>query len=118
MRYTLIALLIIRLAHADMTVLKKGDTAAYDGVLVDAEQMKEFRQTNEEKKLLNLENLKLKDLSDINNQRIELYKEQVKQSTDALSSSERKGYLYNVGFFVLGVVITGFAAKAAIEATR
>lgn len=118
MRYALIALLIVKLAHADMIVLKKGEIAPNDGILVDAAQMKEFRQTNEEKKLLNLENLKLKDLSDINSQRIDLYKEQVKQSTDALSSSERKGYLYNVGFFVLGVVITGFAAKAAIEATR
>ena len=43
MRYALIALLIVKLAHADMIVLKKGEIAPNDGILVDAAQMKEFR---------------------------------------------------------------------------
>jgi len=111
MRYALIALLIVRLAHADMTILKKGDVAPYDGILSDAAQMKEFRQINEDKKNLELQNLKLKDLSAIQDDRVELYKSELK-------SSESRSFWKSVGYFTLGVLVTGFAAKVAIEATR
>lgn len=118
MKYALVALLIVRLAHAEMITLDKGDIAPYSGILVDAAQMKEFRQINEEKKLLETENLKLKDLGIINDQRIDLYKEHVKQVTEDLSRSERRAFWQSVGTFALGVVVTGFAAKVAIESTR
>jgi len=111
MRYALIALLIVRLAHAEMTTLKKGDVAPYDGILSDAAQMKEFRQINEDKKNLELQNLKLKDLSAIQDERVELYKSELK-------SSEARSFWKSVGYFTLGVLITGFAAKVAIESTR
>lgn len=102
----------------DMVVIKEGDTAPMDGILVSSERMKQFRQTNEDYKLLKLENLKLKDLSEINDQRIVLYKDHVKQVTDDLSRSERRRFWTNVGYFALGVVVTGFAAKVAIESSR
>lgn len=60
MKFAIIALLVIRLAHADMTILKKGDVAPYDGILSDAAQMKEFRQINEDKKILSCRTSNLK----------------------------------------------------------
>lgn len=118
MKSILLLILVPSITLADMQVLKKGDSASFDGVLIDAEQMKQFRQINEEKKLLEKENLKLKDLGIINDQRIDLYKEHVKQVTEDLSSSERRAFWQSVGTFALGVVVTGFAAKVAIESTR
>ena len=111
-------LLAYEVSYAEMTTINKGDTAPHSGILVDAAQMKEFRQINEEKKLLETENLKLKDLGVINDQRIDLYKEHVKQVTEDLSRSERRAFWQSVGTFALGVVVTGFAAKVAIESTR
>jgi hypothetical protein len=111
MRYALIALLIVRLAHAEMIVLKKGDIAPFEGILSDAAQMKEFRQINEDKKNLELQNLKLKDLSAIQDERVELYKSELK-------SSESRSFWKSVGYFTLGVLITGLAVKVAIESTR
>lgn len=111
MRYLLVALLIVKLAHADMTILKKGDVAPYDGILSDAAQMKEFRQINEDKKNLELQNLKLKDLSAIQDERVEVYRSELK-------ASESRSFWKSVGYFTLGVLVTGFAAKVAIESTR
>lgn len=118
MKYALIALLIVRLAHAEMITLNKGDTAPYSGILVDAEQMKEFRQINEDKKNLELQNIKLKDLGVIQEQRIDLYKLEVQRVREDLSRSEKKAFWQSAGTFVLGVLVTGFAAKVAIESTR
>ena len=111
MRYALIALLIVKLAHADMTLLKKGDPAPFDGIISDTTQMKEFRQINEDKKNLELQNLKLKDLSAIQDERVDLYKKE-------LASSESRSFWKSIGYFGLGVLVTGLAAKVAIESTR
>jgi hypothetical protein len=111
MRFVIIALLIVRLAHADMTLLKKGDPAPFDGIISDAAQMKEFRQINEDKKNLELQNLKLKDLSAIQDERVDIYKSELK-------SSESRSFWKSIGYFGLGVLVTSLAAKAAIESTR
>ena len=118
MKSILLLILVPSITLADMQVLKKGDSASFDGVLVDAEQMKEFRQINEEKKNLELQNIKLKDLGVIQEQRIDLYKQEVQRVTEDLSRSEKKAFWQSAGTFVLGVLVTGFAAKVAIEATR
>ena len=114
----LLCVLLALNVQAEMVVMKKGQEALFDGILADQKQMEQFRQTNEEKKILELQNMKLKDLAAINDQRIDLYKQEVKEVRADLSSSQRKTILYSVGYFVLGVLVTGFAAKAAIESTR
>jgi hypothetical protein len=111
MRYLLVGLLCINTANAEMIILKKGDIAPYDGILSDAAQMKEFRQINEDKKNLELQNLKLKDLSLVQDDRVEAYRSELK-------ASESRSFWKSVGYFTLGVLVTGFAAKVAIEATR
>jgi lipopolysaccharide export LptBFGC system permease protein LptF len=105
-------------SYAEMTILKKGDTAPFEGVLVDAPQMKEFRQINEDKKNLELQNLKLKDLALINEERVELYRVQSELLNKELSKAETRSFWKSIGYFALGVVVTGMAAKVAIESTR
>jgi hypothetical protein len=105
--------------HAQKSVvLPKGKEAPFDGVLSDADQMKEYRKVSEENKLLGLENLKLKDLAVTQDQRISLYQEELKVVKDDYKSLERKTFWSNLGYFALGVLVTGFAAKVAIESTR
>lgn len=118
MKYILIALLSINAATAEMVVLKKGEAAPYDGILSDVAQMKEFRQINEDKKNLELQNLKLKDLAVVNEERIGLYRQQADLLNKELSKSEVRSFWKSVGYFTLGVLVTGLAAKVAIESTR
>lgn len=98
--------------------LEKGQTAPFTGVLVDAKQMKKFRQVNEEKKLLDKKNIKLKDLNVLKDQKIELYKKEITQTHKELTRYKTKTFFTNAGYFALGVILTGFAAKTAIESTR
>jgi len=118
MKYLLIVLLIMQTSHADMAALKKGDSAPFDGIISDAAQMKEFRQINEEKKLLELQNLKLKDLSAVQDERVELYKRQASSLNDEIGKAESRSFWKSIGYFTLGVLVTGLAAKVAIESTR
>lgn len=118
LRMLLMCTFLLNCVQAEMIVLKKGDIAPSDGILVDAAQMKEFRQLNEDNKNLELQNVKLKDLGIIQEQRIDLYKQEVQRVTEDLSRSERKAFWQSAGTFVLGVIVTGFAAKVAIEASR
>ena len=99
-------------------VIKKDEPAPFDGVLSDSKQMKEYRKVAEEKDMLSSENIKLKDLALVQEQRAELFREEVKVVKEDLRSLERNSFWVNVGYFTLGVLVTGFAAKAAIESTR
>lgn len=99
-------------------VLIKGMKAPFDGVLSDQDQMREYRKVNEQKELLGKENLKLKDLAAVQDQRIALYQEEIKVVKEDYRSLERRTFWTNVGYFALGVIVTGFAAKVAIESTR
>lgn len=99
-------------------VVKKDERVPFDGVLSDSKQMQEYRKVAEEKDILISENLKLKDLALVQEQRAVLFKEEVKLVKEDLRSLEKRSFWANIGYFTLGVVITGFAAKVAIESTR
>jgi len=117
---TLFAMILsINLVFAQsMVVLKKGESAPFDGILSDSAQMKEFRQINETNKLLDRQVLELKDLSLLKDEKIGIYKSGLEQANLKLEKSARYQFWTNIGYFALGVIVTGVAAKAAIEATR
>lgn len=102
----------------DVTPIKKGESAPQDGFFVDAENMKALRKINEEKKILTKENIKLKDLALINEQRIDTYKEFAKKAEDHASWEKTKGNFKGMGGFIIGVLATSVAAYAAIKATE
>jgi hypothetical protein len=101
-----------------MVVVEKDTPAPFKGVLVDDLQMKQFRLINEQKKNLEKQNLKLKDLQLVNEGRIDLYKDEAKHYQTQMRKERSKAFWGKVIYFSLGVVVTGIAAKAAIEATR
>ena len=83
-----------------------------DSFVQDAARNKDLVEAKD-KQILKLEHLRVLDMGDM-----EHYKTRAKQLEKRLDKEETKRGLYTAGAFVLGVIITGFAAKAAIESTR
>ena len=77
--------------------------------------MKKMRTINEEKKLLDQEVNKFKQLSIINDQSIDLYKERVAISEKELSYEKTKGSVKGVIGFILGAVVTGAISYGVVR---
>ena len=101
-----------------LEVVNKGQKAPYDGLLADKRQMEKFREINEKKKLLEKQNIELKDLTLTKDQRIKFHQENADFYKEELRKQESRTFWAKVGYFTLGVVVTGLAAKTAIEASR
>lgn len=101
-----------------LEIIKKGEKAPYDGILADKKQMEKFREINEKKKLLEKQNIELKDLALTHEERIKFHQENANFYKKELRIQESRTFWAKVGYFTLGVVVTGFAAKTAIEASR
>ena len=98
--------------------INKGDVAPSSGWLASDKIIQDAARNEDllllkDKEILKLEHLRVLDLGDM-----EHYKTRAKQLESQLHKEEAKRGLYSAGAFILGVVITGFAAKAAIESTR
>jgi hypothetical protein len=119
MKILLIFTFFLNYAYAiDVVPVKKGDTVQEDGFLVDPSGMKELRQINEDKKLLERKATKLEDLAVINEERIETYRKLSKETEDQLRWEKTKGNFKGIGGFVLGVLATSVAAYAAIRISK
>jgi hypothetical protein len=119
MKYLLILCFLIQSAFAiDVTPIEKGAPAPEKGFFITAEALKEMRAINERKKLLEKENIQLKDLAVLNEARIENYKKLAEETQAQLRIEKTKGTFKGVGGFALGVLATSVAAYAAIKATR
>ena len=105
-------MILIRTSSAQEVIrLDQGQVAPFSGNLIKTEKLEEFYKSHKKIPLLE-ENYELEK------QRTSLYRDRIRDTEKELSKAKFKGYLGAVGGFVLGVVITGVAAKAAIEATR
>lgn len=119
MKLFIILIMFLNVSYSQEIVgLKKGDVAPFDGALVDQGQMKKFREHKTQLDLEITQNDALKTLNDRLENKLTIKDREIKEMEWELTRTRVKGNIYNVGFFVLGVVITGFAAKAAIESTR
>jgi hypothetical protein len=83
-----------------------------DQIAQDAARNKDLLEAKEQK-ILKLEHLRVLDTGDI-----EHYKQRSKALEDRLHKEETKRFIHTAGAFALGVLLTGIAAKAAIESTR
>jgi hypothetical protein len=98
--------------------LDKGTPAPFSGWLI-TEKVAETSARNvdlleaKEKQILKLEHLRVLDAGDM-----EHYKQRSKDLQKQLHKQETKQYWTNAGAFALGVLLTGLAAKAAIESTK
>lgn len=113
-------LLFLNTAFAcpDVQKVKSGATVICDSWVVSPETMQKLTRTDEElektKKLV----LAQEHLQKLSEAEIEFYKKRSTAQQKELSKVESKQFLTGVGAFALGVVLTGIAAKAAIEATK
>ena len=86
------------------TVLYEGDTAPYDGLLLTHERAEKAVKAEKA-------NIVLKDLRISHMELISYHKSDAKLSRKRLSEAKFDSFLANMGYFVLGVVLTGFAFK-------
>lgn len=95
-----------------------GALAVCSGWLVSEPQMQDFAKQTDENKIMR-EQVSLHEkrqlLTDIE---LETYKQNNKQLEKEIARVERKSFFLQAGAFALGAILTGFAAKVAIESTR
>ena len=112
---TLMILLTILITENSLAqnaaALDKGQIAPFKGVLITESQLQEYDKAVRS-------NVALKELGDLYDLRVEQYKKDLSEAKSELNKAHLKGYLGTTGGFILGVLITGFAAKAAIKATQ
>lgn len=119
MKIILITLLLLNSVYAiDITPIKVGEPAKYDGFLVSSEEMKKFRQINEEKKLLAEQNIHLKDLQVLNEKRLAVYDEAYTKVNKDLRFESLKGDFKGLGGFFIGVAVSSIAAYAVVRTLK
>ena len=91
--------------------LDKGQVAPFSGNLIKTEKLEQFYKSHKKLPLVEA-NLSLE------RHRIELYRVRLRKTESELTRTKTKGYLATLAGFALGVVLTGVAAKAALESTR
>lgn len=111
MRYLLILLLSFNLYGQNAVKVKKGDPSPFDGAVITEETLDKLVKSD--KKVLKLEQLRL-----LEQEKTDIYKNRLNTAEKELSKAERRKFWSNAGHFVLGVLLTGIAAKAAIESSR
>ena len=111
-------LMSFNLIAGEMVVLKKGQPAPFDGIISDAKQMKEFRQLKENNKNLKKVKLKLEDLAYVRDRKIKFFEQESDQYRTSLRRTQFRSFWSNIGYFTLGVIVSGLASKAAMETIR
>lgn len=99
----------------DVVPIKKGEPAPKDGFFIDKPNIKKMRKINEEKKLLEKENLKLSQLNELNGKIENNYQKRLEDASRQITKEQVKGDLKGIGGFLLGVLATSAAAFAAAK---
>lgn len=117
---TLIAVLMLFSfsCRADIVLLKKGESAPFEGALVDQAQMKEFRENKVQLDLEVKQNTALKELNLRLDEKIDYHKAETRALEKTLSEVKFKSHMTNIGYFVLGVALTSLATKFAMETVK
>lgn len=87
-------------------VLNKGDIAPFTGALVKSEKLDDLVKAERK-------NIVLEDLRLTQDELIEYHKDTARKYRTRLAEEKFNSFWTNTGYFVLGVIITGFAFKAA-----
>jgi hypothetical protein len=115
MRLLLAFLFSFNCLAIDIVPIKKGEPSPGEGFFVSIEEMKKFRQINEEKKLLEQKVLTFKDLSIVNDQRIEVYQKQSNYYQEQYLKQQTKTMWSGIGGFILGAAATSLAAYGTVR---
>lgn len=115
---TIILTLNTSFACDNVQEIKQGVPAKCDGWLIKESQMQKFTKTYDEHKLLTEKSALLEQRKVLTDIELDIYKSNNKQLQKEVSRMEDKAFYSNIGYFVLGVLMTGFAAKVAIESSK
>lgn len=118
-----ILLLISQLSRAgecpmNVQKIKAGTNSPCDAWIVSEPTMQKIMQTDEQLELQKKLQLQMEHLRTLDQKEIEYYKVQSQSVQAKLEKEDGRRFWSNLGYFTLGVVLTGVAAKAAIESTR
>lgn len=95
-----------------------GNPAPCEGWHVSEPQMQKFHKAMEQKPV-NVDINKLNEqLLKLSEKEVEYYKQKSQFQSKELEKAETRRFWSNLGMFTLGVVLTGIAAKTAIESTK
>lgn len=111
MMLILLLMLSTTTSAQDAIRLDKGQTAPFSGNLIKTKKLEQFYKSHKKLPLVEA-NLSLE------RERIELYRVRLRKTESELTKSKIKGNVKTLAGFLLGVVITSVAAKAALESTR
>jgi hypothetical protein len=110
--------LVPAFACQNATKVKTGTPAPCEGWHVSEPTMQNIMKNEEQLELQKKLQSQLEHLRKLDAQEIEFYRTQSKNNQKALDKSEQQKFWVGAGAFALGVILTGIAAKAAIESTR
>jgi hypothetical protein len=112
-------------AFSQVTVVKKGDTVQYDGVLFSKDKEIELRQMALDLDFEKKRNLKLSDLVEVSekqiqqmNKRIELYDKRIGDLYSKQVDEESNQSWKNAAYFLSGALITGLIGYGVVQAYR
>ena len=115
----LFSFLICNLLFAeDITEIKKGEVAATSGFLVPPDKMKELRQINEDKKVLEKKVILLSDLQVNLQDQIAIQKNIANDLRQDVRTAEMRTNLFTVGGFAVGVAITTAIAYGLVKTIK
>lgn len=104
--------------HGNITPVQVGEVVMYDGFLVDAPQMKHFRQINEEKKLLEDKTIKLEELGIREKEAKDWYKNNYYEVKKKYEWQQTKSFWVSTLYFLGGAVLTGAVSYATVKTIR
>jgi hypothetical protein len=102
----------------NVTKAKPGAVVQCDSWIVSEPQMQDFARTDDKLKVEETRGLTLEKLRVLDAQEVDFYKARADKLHKENQSLDNKRFWSNLGFFVLGIVLTGVAAKAAIESAK
>jgi hypothetical protein len=122
MKFIIAFLLTTSLAFADcpknVQKLSEGSSAPCTGWLVSEPKMQDITKSTDELELTKKLVQSQEQLIKLSDAEIEFYKRRSVSQQEELNKAEIRQFWATAGAFALGVVLTGIAAKAAIEAAR
>lgn len=102
---------LISSSFAQSIIVKKGDTVPYDGILLTKERAEKAMKAEKAK-------IVLEDLKFTQEKLIKYHKDDAALQRKRLSKEQFKSNIYNVGYFVLGVVLASYAFKIQQEINK
>lgn len=109
--YILMILFLMSNCFAKSTILNKGDVAPYTGILLTKERAEKAMKAEKAEAVL-------RDLKVTHESLIKFHKEDAQRQRERLSEARFKSNVYNIGYFVLGVVLASYAFKIQQEISK